>query len=344
MSADRRLFYFKNSLIINSHVSIFHGYYDFLFWIPVYIWILDRVLRVGRVLAFNRKIWGTLSSATYNPSSNIIRVSVPWSTSYYRPPPGTYYYLHVLNTPRFWESHPFTVASVMDQEQAGAKTLGEQVPLLESDEDEPSLETTEATELDTASHSMTFLIRPYDSFTSRLRDAAAAAWPQKAPLRVLVDGPYGHTQPFHLFNNVLFVVGGSGIVVPLSYLNSLTQGVSPPTSVHIHWAVREPAFALEVLRNEIGDALGAPNLHVEVYITTHGRDERTDWPSQISLRSGRIEARSVVEAMVEKTDGGSVAVVACGPGQMADDARSAVVDILRRGQMRIEYFEESFQW
>ncbi|KAL4724421.1 hypothetical protein ACLX1H_009035 [Fusarium chlamydosporum] len=327
-----------------AHVSIFEGEYDVFFWIPCFIWVADRVIRALRIAAFNPKLWDTWATSIYHPTSNIVRLVIPWSTSLYKPAPGTFYYIHVLNGPRCWESHPFTVASVTDEGQRGAKLLGEQVPLLEGGipEQSPDADVSEAILSD--SRTLTFLIRPYDGFTSRLRDTASAEWPKNVPQRVLVDGPYGHTQPLHLFDNVIFVVGGSGIVVPLSYLQLLT-GPSSPRTVKIHWAVREPAFALDVLRTDIADALGSANLSVEIHLTTHTpQDELQEWPSQIMLRRGRIEAASVVTKASERVDGESLAVVACGPAQMADDARRTVYGLLRSGVGGLEYFEESFQW
>ncbi|KAM5346155.1 hypothetical protein ACJ41O_009160 [Fusarium nematophilum] len=327
-----------------GHVSIFNGQFDALFWIPVFIWVGDRVLRALRIAAFNPRFWDTRATAVYNPVSNTVRLTIPWSTSLYKPAPGTYYYIHVLNGPRCWESHPFTVATVSDPGQPAAKLLGEQVPLLESDTADPASETMETQNLYNDASNMTFLIRPYDGFTSRLRDAAESAWPRKGPQRVLVDGPYGHTQPFHLFDKVVFVVGGSGIVVPLSYLQVLT-GPSAPRSVRIYWAVREPAFALDVLQNDIGDILGSPNLKIDIHLTTHtAGDELNDWPSQVTLQQGRIDAGAVVTAAGEKASRETLAVVACGPAQMADDVRKTVAGLLQNGVMRIEYFEESFQW
>ncbi|CAM1502545.1 Fc.00g045290.m01.CDS01 [Cosmosporella sp. VM-42] len=326
-----------------GHVSVFEGEFDSLFWIPVIIWVADRFLRGLRVLAFNPKFWNTRATAAYGPSSNIVRLSIPWATSYYKPAPGTYYYLHVLGGPRFWESHPFTVASVSDQGGSASKLLGEQVPLLEPNEHDSHSDAAEDQDQDSNACLMTFLIRPYDGFTSRLREMTATAWPRKVPVQVLVDGPYGHTQPLHLFDNVVFVVGGSGIVVPLTYLQVLT-GAGSPRSVRIHWAVREPAFALEVLQRDIGDTLGSSNLSVEIHFTSHARDDLSDWPSQVILKSGRIDARSVILAARAKDDGGSLAVIACGPGQMADDARRTVVGLLENGVTGVEYFQESFQW
>ncbi|KAG5664952.1 hypothetical protein KAF25_008686 [Fusarium avenaceum] len=327
-----------------AHVSIFEGEYDVFFWVPCFIWVGDRVIRALRIAAFNPKLWDTWATSVYHPSSNIVRLVIPWSSSLYKPAPGTYYYIHVLNGPRCWESHPFTVAAVTEEGQQGSKLLGEQVPLLESNSSDQGLNALDPQEICTDSRTMTFLIRPYDGFTSRLRDAASAEWPKNVPQRVLVDGPYGHTQPLHLFDNVVFVVGGSGIVVPLSYLQVLT-GSTAPRSVKIHWAVREPAFALDVLKTDIADALGSANLSIDIHLTTHTpQDELSDWPSQVTLHRGRIDASSVVRHSSEKATGESLAVVACGPAQMADDARKTVADLLRNGMMRIEYFEESFQW
>ncbi|KAI5459632.1 ferric reductase like transmembrane component-domain-containing protein [Mariannaea sp. PMI_226] len=333
------------------HVSIFQGEYDILFWVPLFIWVVDRVLRALRIVAFNPYFWNTRASASYNPSSNIIRVSVPWATSIYKPAPGTFYYLHVLNGPRCWESHPFTVATVSDHGETSAKLLSEQMPLLESTDDHvDTIANPSGTDGDDeASYSptMTFLIRPYDGFTSRLKDVAASSWPSKTPLRVLVDGPYGHTQSFHLFDNVVFIVAGSGIVVALSYLQVLVNARLPqasPKSVHIHWAVREPHFALDVLQTDVGDIFASStNLSITIHLTQEAHDSH-NWPSQVHVQPGRIDTPSVIATAHEKAQDDSLAVIACGPAQMADAARKTVAGMLRLGATRIEYFEESFQW
>lgn len=233
---------------------------------------------------------------------------------------------------------------VTDEGQRASKLLGEQAPLLDGTIAEQSSDAVDSQDILSDSRTMTFLIRPYDGFTSRLRDTASAVWPKNVPQRVLIDGPYGHTRPLHLFDNVTFIVGGSGIVVPLSYFQLLT-GPTAPRSVKIHWAVREPAFALDVLQTDIADALGSTNLSVEIHLTTHtSQDEVSEWPSQVTLRRGRIDASDVVRRRSEEVMGESLAIVACGPAQMADDARKTVADLLRNGVMRVEYFEESFQW
>ena len=238
----------------------------------------------------------------------------------------------------------------------------------------------------TAEPTMNFLIRPYDSSTRRLAQRAAAApeWPRPASLRVIVEGPYGHTQPFHRFDSLLFVVGGSGIVVPLSYLDTLLATTTTATRrqrrrIHIVWAVRETAFASSVLREDLREYFRARDngfapLSLDVYVTggaavaaaaAAGGDADEVGvvedslsfqlaseelpPKGFHVRHGRPDARDEVEdAVRELGDGDRLAVVACGPARMADDARKAVVDLLGRGRApspsSIEYFEESFNW
>ena len=317
------------------------------------VWISDRILRVSRVLSFNPKFWSTRAKASYNKDSDIIRLSIPYSTSYYQPLPGTYYYIHVLNDSRFWESHPFTVASITSRETVKevqhirrhsaptdevafllqGEALTEASAVFEGDQKSPS--------------TLTFLLRPYDSFTARLRDLAALSSPDAASLRVLVDGPYGHSQRFDRFDHVLFIVGGSGIVVPLSHIEALSKPLTRPSSVRIIWAVREAEFASEVVREDFGDVLDHGKVSLDIHITKREgmqHSDIVDRPQGVRLLPHRPDVCAEIEVAARTTGGGSLAVVACGPARMADDARRTVVDMLGRSHVNIEYFEESFNW
>ncbi|KJR84322.1 ferric-chelate reductase [Sporothrix schenckii 1099-18] len=490
-----------------AHVSIFRGEYDVYFWACLIVWVVDRAMRVLRIVAFNPLFWKTRAQATYDPQSNIVRVVVPYNASLYQPQPGTFYYLNVLNDKRFWESHPFTVATVASLEKkrgpipnvdtdvdANASSsispkkrrLPPQLVELEnqsnaqSDTDDVNLgvdtdaDTPTSVEHDTsensrllsntnygstcchnpyqlssptfqstvssavsppahAASSMTFLIRPYDSFTGRLRDKAAAAAnpaysstdcstgsvplrPAPANLRVLVDGPYGHAQRFDdEYDSVLFVVGGSGIVVALSHLTGLGHDytLSKATAagrrlkhIRIIWAVREAAFAAEVLQKDLGDifghdrdnstsGMGGTRVTMDIHVTQskpsgsgpvgHASEENDEdetvngsvrashdrpkngvdrpqlplgdtilgepLPHNVRVLYGRPDVQSEVEVAARRgrnrvgSADRKLAVVACGPGRMADEARKSVVDVLgRRDAGNIDYLEESFQW
>jgi NAD(P)H-flavin reductase len=208
---------------------------------------------------------------------------------------------------------------------------------------------------------MVFLIRPYSGMTSRLRTlCASSSNPQS--LRVLVEGPYGATtspNPLHAFSSLLFITGGTGIAVALSYLNdSIPENV---TDVHIVWAVREHAFLSSVLARDIpAHLLKDERLRITVHVTQDAElkddivvdegDGLTTLGSgldhkNLEYKAGRPDVGGTVQhAAGEVGRGGKLAVVACGPAQMADEARRACVKALGRGYTGVEYFEESFKW
>jgi predicted ferric reductase len=285
----------------------------------------------------------------------MIRLEVPLSSSIYRPRPGTFFYLSVLRSgdSNFWESHPFTVASTSNFAQEAV--VHETTPLLDEERYENTHVQSQQGALtsDLETEYMTFLIRPYDGFTSRLRDVAEAQWPKPATVRIAVDGPYGRMLPLLCFHHIVFVVGGSGIVVPLSYIRQLTSfSAGRPRVIHIHWTVRQPALAAEILHEpDMRRALkGSEKVRMNVYLT--GGDDVVegtcnDVPDEgrVKWSYGRIDAVSAVKEAVDEAANFSLAVVACGPARMADDTRGATVEGMRDSKCRrIEYFEEGFQW
>ena len=324
-------------------MSIFKGRYDALFWVPIYIWAIDRLMRFFRIIAFNPKSWRANASAVYT-DANILRLTVPLDKAVYTVKPGTHYYLTVLDDTYCWQSHPFTVAFVSSQDPFG-KSLGEQVPLLDSEEDlEAADEVDGALHPESSRKTMTFLIRPYDGFSRRLRDLVGL---EPVPLRILVDGPYGHSQRFDDYDHVLFIVGGSGVVTALSYLQALTGAAKGSLkSIQLDWSVREEGFARDVLLNEISDALSTSNVEfsIDLYISSQAGEVAVVQMPEVRQHSRRPDVEAVVLSAAAKAGKhDSLAVVACGPAKMADDARLAVVHALKGGH-RIDYFEESFRW
>src|SRR5690242_8138157 len=202
------------------HVEIFtNGEWNIFIWPCLVIWIFDRVLRGARVIAFDWKFWSTKAIVSYDPASNLVRMDVPFPRNRISPKPGTYYYIYVLNDPLYvHQNHPFTLAYVT------APKENEHIPLspvssrpsthrtnsVSSSESDALLAPRRA---EPSAPSMVYLIRPYDGFTSRLKQHCLS---RPKTLRVSIEGPYGHSVPLRDYSNVLFVVGGTGVAVPLS--------------------------------------------------------------------------------------------------------------------------------
>ncbi|KAI1011752.1 hypothetical protein LB503_004855 [Fusarium chuoi] len=329
--------------MLGRHVSIFSGAYDPLVWVPALVWLFDRVIRGLRIMAFNPKFWDTKALIVYNEDAHMIRVTVSTCSSLYSIEPGTFYYVMVLNRRNFWESHPFTVATISGSRHFDADTLEEDSPLLingSSGELRPASK---------KSHrEISFLIRPYDSFTSRLREYAEEERPKPATVRVAIDGPYGKTLPLERFSKVLFIVGGSGIAVPLSYLQRLMASSNKTVRIEVHWAVRQSAFAFDVLNYELSDMRGNDGVELNIYLTGSDVDGRTTCDETtyrlVKWRSQRLNVEQIIDGVLKDGDKESIAVVTSGPSRMADESRRVVTARTVPYLPRIEYFEESFQW
>jgi predicted ferric reductase len=332
------------------HVEIFpDGDWNIFIWPCLIIWVLDRILRAGRIIAFNRHVWNTQATVTYDSASNLVRMDVDGSKNLLACEPGSYYYIHVLDDVFYaHQNHPFTLAYTSSDLKRSFSTPLSPVSSRPSPHRTFSDESTESDALLRSSNEpspsqLVFLIRPYDGFTSRLKSHCLLR-PKK--LCILVEGPYGHSEPLHHFPNVLFIVGGTGIAVPLSHIARLLSPKSRTQSVKLVWAVREHAFLASVLR-EFAGLLGDERVDMEVHITQD--KELEDEVLGEDLKSVRIVAHrpdvlGVVQGAAEEAGQEALAVVACGPAGMADQARKASVEMLVRGFRGVEYFEESFKW
>jgi NAD(P)H-flavin reductase len=345
------------------HVEIFNGEWNIFIYPCLAVWLLDRILRALRILAFNWNPLNTHAMATYDTASNLIRFEVPCERSLLKPQPGSYYYIYVLDELLYMhQNHPFTLAYISSNTDESdtdtplsspttsrSRPSAHHTPSTDSHESDSLLPSTSA-----SPPSLIFLIRPYDGFTSRLQrliSSTSSSPPDGRSVRVLLEGPYGSPAPLHLFHTTLFIVGGAGIAVPLSYLKSLLAESLTARNIHIVWAVRDHSFVTDIAERDLKRYVSDGRFRLTVHVTQEMKDginhEGGGVASieRITLKAGRPDVDMAVrEAAEEVGTSGRLAVVACGPAQMADDARRACVRALRRGYRGVEYFEESFKW
>ncbi|PMB66823.1 Ferric reductase transmembrane component 5 [Beauveria bassiana] len=299
-----------------GHVSIFNGRWNGFVRVPTYIWIFDRIMRVLRSAAFSPLSWGSKARASYSQAADIVQVSVPveWY-SLRKPKPGTFFYLTVLSDVKSrLQSHPFTVAAVVTKPPVQAE---EQTALLaptHRDDGNGKPQTA------IGSASIEFLIRPYNGFTAQLRELAL----DTKQFKVLVEGPYGTSHPLHTYNHVVFLVGGTGIVTPISYMSRLIGNSRRKPVVDLHWAVREPAFANMVLEHYLGEALRADNIEVTLH-ASRSIDLQPLFSESVLQRMGRPAIPAIIAAAATAAGRGRLAIVACGPDGILDDARLGVL-------------------
>ncbi|KAB2575753.1 putative ferric reductase transmembrane component [Lasiodiplodia theobromae] len=116
------------------HTSVFNHEYDWYLWIPAVLWMLDRSLRLFRIIFLNigfnrRRICCTTTSATYDHSSNIITLEIIPGPNIAPPRPGQYYFLYQPFSLRGYENHPMTLGTWRRHGADSSNTSGEGYPL-----------------------------------------------------------------------------------------------------------------------------------------------------------------------------------------------------------------------
>ncbi len=234
------------------------------------------------------------------------------------------------------------------------------VPAIRTKEEEVGSETNSSQTSIVTKPKLHFVIRPYKGLTAGLKDAVMKTGTGSKEMTVLVEGPYGQPHPVLAFDTVLFIVGGSGVAAALSYIQEWLRPrpgqIIRTKHMHLAWAVREYSFARDILDNELAvmasaAARGRVTVKLDFYIT--GATPAAIKGDALDLdRFDNVEMRisyqrPVADILIRQEAAeavGSLAVLVCGPAQMADDARRAAVQVVGGGFDRLEYFEEQFGW
>ena len=277
------------------HTSIFEGQYDFYLWPVVVIWVLDRLLRLFRIVYFNFRarmsrdiVRCTETVATYNKQSDVMRLEIRPASSDVAPEPGQFYDIYQPGTLTGWENHPFTLGA-----WTGVSSGTTEVDSNEEEERKLSHSSSSSAFSETscssasssyeslihqrsspevsATRSLIFWVRPYDGWTKKLRNQCLKSSTKTIHPRLLLEGPYGQTHPLHSFDTVLLIAGGTGIASAVPYiLSHITHAnVHSPrtTKLHLVWTARQKSFIEDLCVSELAPALQREDFSAEFFTT-----------------------------------------------------------------------------
>ncbi|PLB35592.1 ferric reductase family protein [Aspergillus candidus] len=361
------------------HTVIFEGnqYWAYL-WPAVGIWVVDRSLRLVRVIHCNfhvyfqsrKKLRVSASTAVYDEAADVIRLEIVPGSPLLRPHPGQYYYLYQPLRLKGWESHPFTLgawsytaelptAMAQDDPIRGVS----RVPLLS---DAVSRQYQEVVHCDDQQKvTLIFWIRPFDGWTRHLRQQCLRRPNRTTAPDILLEGPYGHEFPLWNHESVLFIAGGTGIAAMVPYIQDHMARSSTDASatcvqdLHLVWTAREASFIRNLVARELRPALARNDFHASFYSTLTPKDQRygevddSDFcpggnlaDKDLGIISGRpdLQTQILTHAHEARLSESSAVVIVCGPPAMADEARAAVHLAMRQGYRDLHYVEESFNW
>ncbi|KIX92196.1 uncharacterized protein Z520_12077 [Fonsecaea multimorphosa CBS 102226] len=404
------------------HTAIFNGEYNGYLWPLVAIWSFDRAARLARWAYCNLHIrWShavvsSTASATYDKDGDFIRLEIVPGSRMLRPGPGQHYFLYQPLKWKGWENHPFTLGAyetVRESEPASVATVDTgaeprtYMEALEGKDTEvvaasssspPSMDVTP----DPSQHKLalfqdkvgrqklSFLIRPFGSWTRRLRDQCLKSPTGVITPRLFIEGPYGEHSPLHTYENVVFIVGGTGISGAMPYLQDHVKrtsdnGQTPrpgrkvatcTRDITLVWSTKQSAMIRSVVAHELKPMLGREDIHIHLHVTTSKEPQSSslDAPKDedhhavacdnkdvvlkgssatnisddgLTISHGRPDISATIMSIINDVHnagkaGGRIAILTCGPGGMADEARAAVHAALKQGKRGVEYFEEAF--
>ncbi|TVY42219.1 Ferric/cupric reductase transmembrane component [Lachnellula subtilissima] len=243
-------------------------------WIPIGLYILDRLIRTLRYIYNNiRPGRATLIEVKGGATKIVVstRQIKHWT-------PGSFV---LLSIPRFGigQSHPATIAST------------------------PSSHSGE----------LVFILQARNGFTSRIHAAATEQSSASKKHLALIDGPYGGKHlDFASFSTVILIAGASGVTFTLPLLLDIASRVQkqtlPVRNVHFIWAIKEES-SVRFLTSELqqaADMLHQSNIELTVRICiTGGGTLEVENISELEAKiaaGGQIEtaAQPIVESDVEK--------------------------------------------
>ncbi|KAK9480964.1 ferric reductase NAD binding domain-containing protein [Lipomyces japonicus] len=303
--------------VIYHHVNP-NGYAQYIY-AAIAVWAFDRLVRIVRIISA-----GPFTKATLTAHGDATVIAAKPSHGW-KAKPGQYAFLYVLRH-NFWESHPFSIVENKD---------GNYI----------------------------FVAKKHAGLTHKVHKSVSAKENSVDSVRVWIEGPYGNSFQIQKYETVLLIAGGIGITAIMSYALDLKRR-NTQQHVILHWMVREQA-ALKWVKEQLDEISQDGVFEIHIYVTgensriieeknindsnSEGIQSRSDSLTEKSnanipiIFNQRPNLNSVVTETVRNASG-SVALVSCGPADLADNCRKAAVENVDKGVGVVDYFEHAFSW
>lgn len=134
----------------------------------------------------------------------------------------------------------------------------------------------------TQSLQLTFLLRPFDGWTGMLRDDCLKSPSGGFRPKIFIEGPYGRSNHLHLYENILFIVGGTGVSGAIPYPRDhvyrtksqlkTSKGSDFRTSkITLIWATKHSAMIHDIASRESQPVIGRDDIKVKFFATSQER-------------------------------------------------------------------------
>ncbi|KAM5352901.1 hypothetical protein ACJ41O_005623 [Fusarium nematophilum] len=293
--------------------------YEIWMFIASGIWALEWLVRILRMAGQGLR---TAAVSTVEGSDGEYLKIVVEDVSVH----GVVYLCFPTLSWRFWEGHPFSVASSLGVEDRVSS--GSESSIATPQEKEAAGDKITASSLDTPVehradpvHRATFFVRTRSGMTGKLFNKVSSAG-GLLRLPVLVEGPY-HSSPVEKLSHCTGLVcfaGGVGITTMLPILET-----SGPRTTRVYWGLRNDS-----LQRELQGQMARLPASVDV----------------IANVGERMDIAGILRSELTGSSKGPVGIIVSGPPGMADDVRVAAAEVGRSGGLRRAFVlvDEGFSW
>ena len=350
--------------------------YEVWLYLAFAFWAYDRFLRFARLI-FHSFLGGTSHGQVeaIPGVDNIISLKL-YPSRAFKAAPGQHTFVYFPSLGRFWENHPFTIASWgVDRVEDSEKVVSERASLSSKQQSKEARVTT-GEEITSENSSMTgkgpnkeirittksisstqplyleqfyvkCLFRVHSGTTTKLQRRLI----NNPASTILCEGPYGGHSPavrsvLRNAEHILVIAGGIGITFAAAYAKqfadettstSLAVAKLMPSCKRLHLAwTVREQGLLDYARRELLPPAANTGGRALEY-TFHV----TGTPATKEAGARRMDITATLDSMLVKNS--KIVVLVCGPGGLADDVRRQIVQANKRG-FDVEMLEESFAW
>ncbi|KAF4466283.1 ferric-chelate reductase [Fusarium albosuccineum] len=311
--------------LIGYYYHIWYRYeynwgYEIWMFVASGIWALERLVRLVRMAG--RGLRTATVSAIDGSDREYLKIVIDDVSVH-----GVVYLCFPTLCWRFWETHPFSVASSLSLQGTELSSGSEGHDADHGQEKSVSMTGEEADATVTAKMSpvcrATFYVRTRSGMTSKLATKVASSG-GAIRLPVLIEGSY-HSSPLQKLSHCTDLVcfaGGVGITTMLRLVQE-----NGARSTRVYWGLRN-----ESLQRELNDQISGLPRTVSI-ITSVGK---------------RMNIAEILQSELTASGGSKdpVGILVSGPPGMADDVRVAASSLGRSGGLRRGFvlIDEGFSW
>jgi hypothetical protein len=271
-------------------------------------WAFDRVFRFLRLVKD-----GVKTAEVTVIDHNYIRVCVP---DVHRN--GHAYLYFPTLTWRFWESHPFSIASTILPSSNIGQAQHSPKPANDIEKQSNFLVTPVRGSSDSHTSSSKEPVQAGITFYVRTQTGITLALRNRTSLPVLIEAGYSSHSPssLHMSPTLVALTGGVGITAVLPHL------CTHPGRVKLYWGCRTQA-----LIDDVRSTGALATVEHEVFVGT------------------RMAIREILESELVDGAKSEVCVLVSGPAAMIDEVRNTVGEIVKKGkEVMVNLMVESFSW